>query len=181
MLPELTTERLWLEPRAPKDLEDCLAMDSDIEVRRHITPEFRDNFDAGRYREELGQRMAQDFGPGCGYWVLRPRDEPRGFLGIVLLLPMEDGSPDVEVGWRLPRVAWGAGYASEAARAVLAHGFGNLALDRIVALIKPENDRSLGVARKLGFSLDGTREAFGTGYEQYGLSRKEFEARAGQA
>lgn len=58
------------------------------------------------------------------------------------------------MGWRLARSAWGHGYATEAARAAVAHGFGPLGLEEIVAMVVPSNDRSQGVMRKLGMTSD---------------------------
>jgi RimJ/RimL family protein N-acetyltransferase len=56
----------------------------------------------------------------------------------------------VEVGWRLARDAWGAGYATEAARQAVRIGFGRLDLTEIVSFVHPENARSLAVTARLG-------------------------------
>ena len=60
-----------------------------------------------------------------------------------------DGNHETEIGYRLKRKAWGKGYATEAARAVLeyAHGKG---IQRVVATIDPSNEASLKVAKKIG-------------------------------
>ena len=42
-------------------------------------------------------------------------------------------APATEIGWRLARPLWGRGLASEAARAVVEHAFGELALAELVA------------------------------------------------
>jgi RimJ/RimL family protein N-acetyltransferase len=57
---------------------------------------------------------------------------------------------EVEIGWTLARDCWGLGYATEAGRACRDHGFDVLGRARIVAVIQPENDRSIAVARRLG-------------------------------
>ena len=51
--------------------------------------------------------------------------------------------PAVEIGWRLAADHWGQGYATEAARAVLAYGFERLALPEIVVV----HDRGERAAR----------------------------------
>ncbi|WP_164172017.1 GNAT family N-acetyltransferase, partial [Streptococcus pneumoniae] len=89
------------------------------------------------------------------------------FLGMAILMPVEGQGPEVEIGWRLPRAAWGRGYASEAAHAVLRHGFDTLALEEVVALIDPDNARSIAVAAKLGLALAGRRAAYGTEFDLY--------------
>jgi RimJ/RimL family protein N-acetyltransferase len=63
--------------------------------------------------------------------------------------------PEIEIGWRLIRRAWGRGYATEAARPVLHHALGTLRLPQVIADIDPENTASVGVARKLGFRPAG--------------------------
>ena len=66
--------------------------------------------------------------------------------------------PCVEIGWRLPRAHWGQGYATEAARAWLDHGFGTLGLTEIVAFTDRANLRSLAVMRRLGMVRDPARD-----------------------
>ena len=47
---------------------------------------------------------------------------------------------------------WGRGYATEAARGALAHAFGPLGLNEIVAMAVPANTRSVSVMRRLGMT-----------------------------
>jgi RimJ/RimL family protein N-acetyltransferase len=58
-----------------------------------------------------------------------------------------------EIGWALRSDHWGFGYATEAARAVVAHAAG-LGLPRLVSLITPDNARSEGLARRLGMTVE---------------------------
>jgi RimJ/RimL family protein N-acetyltransferase len=53
MVPALETPRLSMRPPAAADVDAYVAMDSDVEVRRFITPDFRDNFDVDRHRHSL--------------------------------------------------------------------------------------------------------------------------------
>ena len=62
--------------------------------------------------------------------------------------------PAVEIGWRLSRAHWGNGYATEAARAVLAFGFDVLGLERVVSVHAVGNDPSGNVMQKIGMHLD---------------------------
>jgi RimJ/RimL family protein N-acetyltransferase len=63
-------------------------------------------------------------------------------------------TPCVEVGWRLASKFWGRGYATEGARAVVAFGFGPLALKEIVSFTVPENQRSRRVMERLNMTRD---------------------------
>jgi RimJ/RimL family protein N-acetyltransferase len=58
------------------------------------------------------------------------------------------------VGWRLARGHWGRGYATEAARAAVAFGFEELALDEIVSFTSPLNEPSWRVMERLGMTHD---------------------------
>jgi RimJ/RimL family protein N-acetyltransferase len=58
----------------------------------------------------------------------------------------------VEVGWRLARAFWGAGYATEATAALVGHAFDALGLDEIVSFTATGNYRSRRVMERLGFT-----------------------------
>lgn len=64
-----------------------------------------------------------------------------------------DGQRLPELGWDLRSDMWGHGYATEAARGVLTHA-ADLGLRRLFSLIAPENERSRGVARRLGMTVE---------------------------
>src|SRR5690606_29639318 len=87
-----------------------------------------------------------------GYWSIFPKDDPNAFLGWILLTPEDAEEPDIEIGWRLIRSAWGKGYATEAAMPVLDHAFQTVGLDRVIADINPHNAASLRVAGKIGMT-----------------------------
>ena len=58
----------------------------------------------------------------------------------------------------MARPFWGRGYAIEAARACVAHGFGTLNLPRIGAFTVPANVRSRRVMETLGMRYTGECE-----------------------
>lgn len=98
------------------------------------------------------ERLARYAREGMGRWVVEARatGDVLGWCGLRRPSTPADG-PDVDLGYRFFQRHWGQGYATEASRACLAHGFGSLALPRIIVRIDPANATSLGVARKLGF------------------------------
>jgi RimJ/RimL family protein N-acetyltransferase len=57
---------------------------------------------------------------------------------------------ETEVGWVLHPSAWGHGFATEAGRACVEWGFGELGLPYLTAMIRPENSPSIRVAERLG-------------------------------
>ncbi len=74
-----------------------------------------------------------------------------------------DGKPEVEVGYRLVKAAWGNGFATEAVKKVLEHAHQQLGLDRIVAMIDPGNTASANVATKVGMAPE--KEIIMPGYD----------------
>ena len=85
----------------------------------------------------IEDRWAED---GIGFAVAERKGDG-AFLGMVGLARVRFAplAGAVEVGWRLARAHWGKGYATEAARAWLGHGFGTLGLAEIVAFTVPAN------------------------------------------
>jgi len=82
-----------------------------------------------------------------GCWAIELRD--RTLAGTVLFKPLPNGVGEVEVGWHLHPDCWGHGYATEAARAVIARGF-EAGLPEVYAVVRPGNEPSLAVCRRLG-------------------------------
>ena len=72
---------------------------------------------------------------GWGLWAVEVIDGAPfvGFVGLNVPGFETVFTPCVEIGWRLAREHWGKGYASEAARAALQHGFEDVGLDEILS------------------------------------------------
>jgi RimJ/RimL family protein N-acetyltransferase len=149
LLPTFRTLRLTVRPRTMDDLEACMAMDRDPEVTRFLIGPWGDPV---AHRAFIKQRMRHTYPIGMGYWSIIA---PEGFTGWILLTPLDLHGPEIEIGWRLIRTAWGRGYATEAARPVLRHAQMTLGLPEVIADIDLENSASIGVARKLGFRPEG--------------------------
>lgn len=149
---ELRTPRLLLRPWREADLPAFAAMNADPEVRRWfqgtLTREQSDA-EAGRYQEHIAMY-------GFGFWAVEaPGAAPFvGVVGLKQVAPAVPFAPAVEAGWRLARERWGKGYAAEAARTVLAYGFGALKLAEIVAFAVPGNLGSRRVMERIGMRHD---------------------------
>jgi RimJ/RimL family protein N-acetyltransferase len=83
-----------------------------------------------------------------GCWAIEPL-HGAPVAGTVLFKPLPNGVGEVEVGWHLHPDSWGHGYATESARAVVARGFA-LGLPEVYAVVRPGNEASLAVCRRLG-------------------------------
>lgn len=178
--PLLTTERLRLEPLTWDHLEPMVDLDSDPEVMRHISGRAspREVSVAWMPRRTRPDADARDL----GYWA--------GFAGQEFLgwwsLALDDDDPDAaELGYRLRRPAWGHGYATEGAQALVAHGFDTVGLRRIWADTMAVNTGSRAVLEKVGLRI--VREYVGEwdeplpGWEQgevvYAISDAEWRLR----
>jgi len=93
---------------------------------------------------------------GWGPWATEIKATGE-FIGIVgLNVPRVDLpiSPCVEILWRLAKLHWHQGFATEAARGALAVGFEGLGLPEIVSFTVPTNARSRAVMERLGMRKD---------------------------
>ena len=98
----------------------------------------------------------RDHGFGWRAAVERASGTP---IGLIALNRAEGAAPgladdDFEVGWWLDPAAWGNGYASEGARAIVDEAFTRLGAPSVVARVQPENAASLRVAAALGLTLE---------------------------
>jgi RimJ/RimL family protein N-acetyltransferase len=120
--------------------------------------------------EAMAERAATR--PDYGLWPLELRQTGE-VVGAVLLQPLP-GSDTVEIGWHLNPEQWGHGYATEAGRGAVALAFGPRGLDRVVAVVDPDNVRSLAVCKRLGLAYLGqTNEYFGLTLELFELIRSQ--------
>ena len=165
----LHTLHLQLRPRTLADLDANLAMDLDPRVHRYI---FAKAPDPEAWRARLAAQIASGWPPTGGIWTVERRGEP-GFLGWCGLFPLGYCGL-IEIGYRYVPAAWGQGIASEAARAVLDHGFRTLALDPIVAVTHPDNLASQRVLQKIGLLPSGEAYYYGQWLRFFRLSRAQY-------
>ena len=109
--------------------------------------------------EKLRGRIEHFERHGWGLWAVEWRDGG-GYLGEAGLQTFEDGE-SVEVGCHLARSSWGRGVATEAGAAALRFGFDELQLDRIIAVVRRENEGSKRVLSKLGLRLAAIEDHYG--------------------
>ena len=162
----IQTARLRIRDLTAADAEGLFRIYADPEVRRFIGG--RPTQSIEEQREQLAatlERQSREQ-PGYGRWGVETLAD--GLLvGVVILKHPPDAAdqplPDVEVGWHLGRFAWGNGYATEAARAILDHARDTLKLPIVYAIVLPDNVQSIRVAERLGMRPLGlTTRYYGT-------------------
>jgi ribosomal-protein-alanine N-acetyltransferase len=171
---EINTDRLTLRQLSLDDLEWFAAMRGDKDIMRFIgrvgaVP--RDIAEARLHRhlDDWKER-------GLGMFGVRERGKETA-VGWAGLQPM-DGTEEIEVGYAFGKDAWGRGYATEVARALVTWGFESRGLERIVAVAYAENTASRRVMDKLGMRYEGVRYIYGTDSVYYSLTRDDFVAAA---
>lgn len=176
--PPLVTERLELRRFTPADLEPLLGVFGDPEVMRYVGAERRP-LDRQQVAALMARAEAQWQQQGFGLLAVVERETGR-LIGEAGIQPLEQG-PDIEAGYTLARAAWGRGYATEAARAILAWAFVGLGLHRLVAVADPANAASLRVLDKVGMARLGVRHCYDARMVECAVSLGEWRALAGPA
>jgi RimJ/RimL family protein N-acetyltransferase len=165
----LVTERLVLRPLREEDLDPLSRVLGDPHAMRFF-PRPRTREESRVWIARNQERYAVD---GHGLWAVERRADGAflGDCGLVVQRP--EGLPEVEVGYHFAREHWGQGYATEAAGACVRLAFEVLRAPRVIALIRPENEASANVARRLGLRPLRRVEHAGMEHDLYVLERSD--------
>ncbi len=171
----ISSERLLLRPWQDDDADFLLDLESRWEVVRFLGAHPTTMSTREDALASIRRRRAVDH-PVHGIWVIATANgQPAGNL-LLKPIPLSVGKssgepPDVEIGWHLHPDAWGHGYATEAAEAVLHDAFGR-GLAKALAVTDPENLASQAVCRRLGMAALGrTTRYYDTVNELFEISR----------
>ena len=152
--PTIETERLRLRPYT---LEDALELQRLIGERDvvatmlHVPHPYED----GMAEEWIGKHQERfDKGKAIDFAIV---DGSKGFLiGGIGITNINKEFENAEIGYWIALPYWGNGYCTEAAQAVLKHGFKVLGLHRIYAPHFTRNPASGRVMQKIGMKYEGT-------------------------
>ena len=166
MLDEMETDRLRLRPFTSDDVPVAFGWFGDPLVMR-FTPSGPDSS-----IEQTAARIADyqhhQSEHGFSKWIITERvsDQPIGDAGLLLLTDYGW----IDFGFRLAQPFWGKGLATEAASVWLERAFGELKLNRLTAIVHPENHASINVLHKLGFGEESRAVVMGMNSIVYGLT-----------
>lgn len=152
----LETNRLILKRIALSHFEDLFALRSDPEVMKYIgdgsiqSKEEVENFIkcslTTGYYEKYGLDFFSVYEKETGLFV--------GQAGL-FHVGFDVKQAEIELAYRLHKKYWNRGYATELAKALIEYGFNKLSLSKIIAAVRPENERSRRVLEKAGMSYTG--------------------------
>ena len=148
----LETDRLRLRTWQQGDREPFARLNADPRVM-----EFLPKYLTREESDAMVDRIEEHFrSKGFGLYAVELRSDER-FIGYVgLHTPSFEAhfTPCVEIGWRLASDAWGKGFATEGAHAVVRYAFQEIGLKEIVSFTVPANQRSIRVMQKIGMTRD---------------------------
>lgn len=146
--------RLHYRPLGPADAAGLFALDSNPNVLRYLgTPPLTDT---AQTRAAL-VRIQENYRAGAlARWAveLRETGEFLGWAGLKLNPDTVNGRTNfIDLGYRLLEPHWGRGYGTEAGRAWLARGFGELELPLITGYAEAAHGASRRILEKVGLEL----------------------------
>ena len=147
------SKRLGFRDWIDDDLDEFSKLNSDINVMEH--------FPKPLTKEETYdfiQRLKKHFKEkGFNYFAteILETGEFIGFIGLAYQDYESEFTPNVDIGWRLKKEAWGNGYATEGAKRCIDFGFENLNLDKIISVCTEKNFNSENVMKKIGMKKVG--------------------------
>lgn len=157
-MPPPPTARLEFRVWRASDVALAAKLWGDPRVMRFIGGPYSDE----EVRDRVAREVANDAAHGIQYW---PVFVDGTFAGACGLKSHPDGPPIYETGFQFLPGFWGAGYASEAARAVIAYARDALGARTLWAGHHPENDSSRALLTRLGFTQAGTHFFARTGLQ----------------
>jgi RimJ/RimL family protein N-acetyltransferase len=155
---ELLTDRLRLRAFRPGDWPAVHDYAADVEVVRFM--DWGPNtIEQTRYHVNRSVAMAE-VSPRLTFPYVVERLADRRVIGATELSMTSLDHRRAEMGYVLAREAWGRGFATEAAGALLDYAFDKLGLHRVAATCDPDNAGSARVLEKIGMTPEGRMRAY---------------------
>lgn len=150
--PQLKTRRLVLRRILTTDADALFSILADDEVTRYY-----DDATFTEVSQASDQIAAWERGfisKRCIRWGIA-RQEDDTMIGSCGFYGVHPWHRRAGMGYELARPFWRQGIMAEALTAIIALGFGAMNLNRIEAVVMPENSASIGLLEKLGFHPEG--------------------------
>ena len=147
----LETPRLLVRQYTMDDAGDFFALNNNEEVMRYIRPT--------KTKKECDAFLAQNINfynthSNLGRWAIYEKNA-KTFVGSFAIIPIDEESGNIQIGYALMQSSWGNGFATE----LVQHGkkffFNKHSPDILYALTEEANTASQKVLQKCGFTENG--------------------------
>ncbi|MEU4467602.1 GNAT family N-acetyltransferase [Streptomyces sp. NPDC024017] len=174
---EIRTPRLLLRRWLDDDLVPLSEIHADPAVMQRIGDGAPRSLDETAEDIEAWEEEWDEEGFGMFAVELLGSGELAGAVGLSVADAPAEIAGQVAISWRLGRVFWGQGYASEAAHATLEFALQDRGLDRVVAVCRTDDSASANVLDKLGMQMEGTTQHPVHGYDLgvYGIDLTQYQ------
>jgi RimJ/RimL family protein N-acetyltransferase len=171
MSTRIQTARLVIRTFEARDADPWIALVNDPEVMRFVPPGPAATMET--FQTAIEARHAMERETGHAMWAVEEKQTGM-FIGQCGLRPVDEGAgPEIDLAYHYSPSSWHQGYGTEAVIAVLAHGFGLVGLDGVMAVVVPENIGSWRVLEKSGLRYQGVASYYGlTGLKKYVAERE---------
>ena len=145
------TKRLQLREASIQDAPFIMKLVSEPAWHENISTNSINTLEkASEYIEQKMMAMYKDF--GFGLWVIEKLEDstPVGICGLL----QRETLPGIDIGYALLEKYWGNGYAFEATNGCLDYAKNKLNADKVLAITKKENLRSVNLLEKTGFKYE---------------------------
>lgn len=149
MTTPLETARLLIRPFTLEDIDDLHSIWNEAGVRRYL---WDDEPVPREQVKEIIQKSIESFkdhNHGLSAVLKKSDTSLIGFCGFWLF----HHPPQLELLYGISSVWWNQGFATEAARAMMDHGFAALSFPRVIASTNAPNVASVKVMEKLGMTF----------------------------
>ena len=144
------SERLGFRNWKKNDLKEFAEINSDPEVMEHFPSTLsKKETEAliGRLKNHYDERSYTYFAT-----EILETGELIGFIGLAYQTYKTEFSPATDIGWRLKKIAWGKGYATEGAKRCLEYAFNELKINKVFSICTINNRNSENVMKKIGMT-----------------------------
>lgn len=151
----IETNRLILREWKAADYNLFAQINADAEVMKYF-PSTLNTEQTLRLVEERIKPHFHTYGYGVYATELKSIHKFIGFCGFMHPQFESFFTPCVEIGWRIDKIFWNNGYATEAAKACLHYGFNSLKFREVYSFTSVHNLASEKVMQKIGMQKIGT-------------------------
>ncbi len=146
----IETERLVLREITFDDKEELFQLHSDPKVQKWTGEPVVESMKEIEQAIRIRLNDYRKYGFGRLAVILKTTNEFIGWAGLTYLPEFDK----VDLGYRFKKKYWSMGFATEASKAIIDHGFNVLNLDLIIAIALPENKASIRIMEKVGMIYD---------------------------